>query len=399
MEVPESAVGIARAISMQPDPDSGGLRVAGPGGAVARLHPLWLRERTVDAESFDPVNHQRLFEPPELTPNARVAGASREGADDLAVTFDDGTTARLSLTALVRELGWAPDAEAPPAPVTWDAANAPRPEATWADLDDPAVLRELLAGFHRYGFCVVRGTPTAPGSLQTIAQRFGFIRDTNFGPLFDVVTKPKPVDLAYTGRHLSAHTDNPYRQPIPGIQLLHCLENGVAGGLSTLVDGFAVARQIAAEAPESFAALTRVPVRFRYESGAAIMQSHGPLIECDDEGLIRRVRFSTRVDYVPARDTTELTLYYHGRRRFYELANDPAFQIRQTFVPGMLVMMDNHRVLHGRTAFDHGAGRRHLQGCYIDHDGPDSLYRVLMRDGAASGAGRERELEADAAAP
>jgi len=392
IETPETVSGMAGTIVVHPDPASGGLRIVGPAGAVARLHPLWLRERTGDPENFDPVNHQRLFEPPELALDLRVTDAAREGADDLAVAFDDGTAARLSLTALLQEPGWTPDPEAPPAPEIWDAASAPRPEATWAGLDDPAVLRELLAGFHRHGFCVVRETPTAPGSLQAIAQRFGFIRDTNFGPLFDVVTKPKPIDLAYTGRHLSAHADNPYRRPIPGIQLLHCLENGVAGGLSTLVDGFAVARRIAAEAPESFAALTRIPVRFRYESNAAIMQAHGPLIECDAGGLIRRVRFSTRVDYVPARDPDELALYYYGRRRFYELANDPAYQIRQSFEPGMLVMMDNHRVLHGRTAFDHGAGRRHLQGCYIDHDGPDSLYRVLMRDGAAVDAGREREL-------
>ncbi len=382
----------AQDITVDPDPDCGGLRVTGPQGVVARLHPVWLRERTGDSDDFDPVNRQRLFEPPELPLDLRVTGAAREGIDSLVVSFDDGGRARLSLTALGRELGWWSDPEAPPPIETWDAGNPPMPEASWADLANPAALRDLLAGFHRHGFCIVRETPTAPGSLQAIAQRFGFIRDTNFGPLFDVVTKPKPIDLAYTGRHLSAHADNPYRQPIPGIQLLHCLENGVAGGLSTLADGFAVARRLAAEAPESFAALTRIPVRFRYESDAAIMQAHGPLIECDDAGRVRRVRFSTRVDYVPAREPDELALYYHGRRRFYELANDAAYQIRQTFEPGMLVMMDNHRILHGRTAFDHGAGRRHLQGCYIDHDGPDSLYRVLMRDGVAAETGRDREV-------
>ena len=42
-------------------------------------------------------------------------------------------------------------------------------------------------------------------------------------------------------------------------------------------------------------------------------------------------------------------------------------------------MFDNCRLLHGRTGFDPREGLRHLQGCYIDSDGPRSLYRVLRR--------------------
>ena len=38
---------------------------------------------------------------------------------------------------------------------------------------------------------------------------------------------------------------------------------------------------------------------------------------------------------------------------------------------------DNHRVLHGRTAFDADSGRRHLQGCYVDRDELRSRLRVL----------------------
>lgn len=43
---------------------------------------------------------------------------------------------------------------------------------------------------------------------------------------------------------------------------------------------------------------------------------------------------------------------------------------------GELMMFDNSRVLHGRTAYDPAEGMRHLQGCYIDFDGPRSLYRT-----------------------
>ena len=47
------------------------------------------------------------------------------------------------------------------------------------------------------------------------------------------------------------------------------------------------------------------------------------------------------------------------------------------------MFMDNHRVLHARTAFDPTSGHRHLQGCYIEHDGPDTRYRLAVRHVAA----------------
>lgn len=368
---------------------SGGVCVTSTDGGRAVLHPLWLRERTPAAEQFDPDNNQRLFEPSELPEDLRVSEARIVPPDGLQVAFSDGHRCRLPLDPLAQELGWQPDPQAPPRPEPWAGDLEARPGARWRELDDPDRLRDLLAGFFRYGFCVLHDTPTEPGSLEHIAKRFGYLRDTNFGPLFDVVTKANPTDQAYTGRGLSAHADNPYRRPIPGIQLLHCLETTVEGGLSTLVDGFALAERLEREMPEAARVLETTPVRFRYEAGPAIMQARGPLIERDLEGRLSCVRFSSRVDYVPPLAPDTLELFYRGRRRMYQLAGDPAFEIRFRLEPGMLLMMDNLRVLHGRTGFDGTRGHRHLQGCYIDHDGPDGLYRVLIRDGAAVAAGRE----------
>ena len=70
---------------------------------------------------------------------------------------------------------------------------------------------------------------------------------------------------------------------------------------------------------------------------------------------------------------------YAGRRRLHEMSNSSEFKISFPFRPGTLLMMDNYRLLHGRTAFNGLQGHRHLQGCYIDHDGPASLYRRLAR--------------------
>jgi gamma-butyrobetaine dioxygenase len=72
-------------------------------------------------------------------------------------------------------------------------------------------------------------------------------------------------------------------------------------------------------------------------------------------------------------------VYFRARKAFDHLLRSPQFEVRFLLEPGDLMMMDNRRLLHGRTAFDPREGLRHLQGCYIDLDGPRSLYRVLRR--------------------
>jgi gamma-butyrobetaine dioxygenase len=63
--------------------------------------------------------------------------------------------------------------------------------------------------------------------------------------------------------------------------------------------------------------------------------------------------------------------------------NSPHRQIEVRMEAGDVLVVDNHRVLHGRTAFDPSRGSRHLQGCYIDHDGPETAWRLAMRRRAA----------------
>ena len=73
--------------------------------------------------------------------------------------------------------------------------------------------------------------------------------------------------------------------------------------------------------------------------------------------------------------------FFRARRLFDHALRAPRFELRFLLSAGDLVMFDNCRLLHGRTGFDPAEGLRHLQGCYIDIDGPRSLYRVLRRRG------------------
>jgi len=192
----------------------------------------------------------------------------------------------------------------------------------------------------------------------------------------DVRIEPDPANLAFTGLRIGMHTDNPYRDPVPGLQLLHCLVNESDGGENQLCDGFAVADRIRRDHPGAFELLTRHPVRFRFvERGAADLEASVPLIELDARGDISAVRYNSRS--VQAFDLAPEVLadFYDAYRLFGEALHDPAVLIEFRLEPGQLVVFDNQRVLHGRTGF--GEGRRHLQGCYADKDSLRSRIRVL----------------------
>ena len=259
--------------------------------------------------------------------------------------------------------------------------------AAWREEPGDAELHDWLRQFLEAGFIVFSGVPTRPGSILAVAKRFGFTRVTNFGALFDVRSTAEASDLAYTSLPLDPHTDNPYRDPVPGVQLLHCLVNETSGGHSTLVDGLAAARALESRDPEAFALLSRTPVRFRYQDHATELVASALPIELDAGGGITAIHFSPRLDFVPLRPPAELDAYYRARRTFDRLLRSPEFEIRFLLAAGELLMMDNRRLLHGRTGFDPAEGVRHLQGCYIDIDGPRSLYRVVRRRlGAGRGA-------------
>mgnify|MGYP000876626859 CR=1 FL=1 len=125
----------------------------------------------------------------------------------------------------------------------WLTATVPPLQWRWVR----KALGRWLAAVRRYGFAVMTDTPTEPGTLCKVAELFGYVRETNYGRWFEVRAEVNPNNLAYTNLGLQAHTDNPYRDPVPTLQILACLENSVDGGDSIVVDGFKVVERLKAE--------------------------------------------------------------------------------------------------------------------------------------------------------
>lgn len=346
-------------------------------GTASRFHAMWLRDNALDDKTRSAGNGQRLITILDIPAETRIAAASIKG-ELLEVTFTpEGKTVSFPVQWLranaydrdgARQPGWTGDVIE-----RWTKATMQNsvPRASYsAAFHGRGVLREWLSAVRTYGFAVMDGLPAESGSLCKVADLFGYIRETNYGRWFEVRAEVNPNNLAYTNLGLQAHTDNPYRDPVPTLQILACIENTVEGGESSVVDGFAVAGALQAENPDGFRLLSSYPARFEYAGSSGVrLQSKRPMIELGPDGELICIRFNNR-SLAPAVDVpfAEMDKYYAAYRRFAELIEDPAFEVTFKLEAGESFIVDNTRVMHARKAFS-GSGKRWLQGCYADKDG------------------------------
>ena len=351
------------------------ISLAVDGGAKLRFHAIWLRDNASDAGTRASGNGQRLITIADIPSQIRISAARMEG-NTLSLTFaPEGKTIAYDLTwlqahsydqGMARETGWtAPEIE------LWDSGLAHIPSASFnAISSDRGQLKKWLYGVRRFGFGKLTDGPVESGALMKVAALFGYIRETNYGKWFEVRVEVNPSNLAYTGLGLQAHTDNPYRDPVPTLQILYCLENSATGGENMVVDGFRAASRLRAENPKGFDLLTKYCARFEYAGSEGIcLRARRPMIELAPDGELIGIRFNNRsaaaITDVPY---DEMEAYYAAYRRLGEIIEDPSMEVSFKLSPGESFIVDNTRVLHARKGYS-GAGSRWLQGCYADKDG------------------------------
>ena len=328
------------------------------------IDPSWARDACRCAECRDPRNDQHLIDASMLD-GWTVVRTDRTD-DKLTVTLHHRSGERHVCQIPTAEPG---DLQAEP----WTAAFAEQVRAdstNWTG--DHAAFVDQLA---RLGIALLHDCGVEPATVLKVGNTIGFVRETNYGTLFDVVVEPDPVNLAYTPLGLPAHTDNPYREPCPTVQLLHCLAAARDGGASRFVDGFAAAARLQAEDPTAFRTLTTTDVTFRYHSAEVDLHARRPVIELDRDGAVSAVSVNNRSMEPFGAGGADTASFYAAYRAFVALLDRDDFAIEITLRPGELVAFDNRRVLHGRRAF-RSTERRHLQGCYIDIDAIHSAARL-----------------------
>ncbi|MFM0041052.1 gamma-butyrobetaine dioxygenase [Paraburkholderia sediminicola] len=356
------------------------------GGRERRFHAIWLRDNARDESTRAPGNGQRLITLGEISADVRIAAASVDERT-LRVTFQpDGREIVYDIHWLAehaydgvhsRAPGWvSTEIE------TWDAGLGQRvPCADFSTVSrTDGALGDWLYDIRRFGFAKLTGGPVKIGALLEVVALFGYVRETNYGKVFEVRTEVNPNNLAFTGLGLQAHTDNPYRDPVPTLQVLYCLENSAIGGENMVVDGFRAAERLRQESPRGFDLLSRYCARFEYTGSAGVhLRSRRPMIELMPDGELVGVRFNNRsasaiVD-VPYNDMDD---YYRAYRRMSDLIDEEDMQVTFKLQPGECFIVDNTRVLHARRGYS-GAGSRWLQGCYADKDGLLSKLAVVEK--------------------
>jgi alpha-ketoglutarate-dependent taurine dioxygenase len=355
--------------------DGGGVRVAWRDGVEAQFAAPWLADNA--PSSLAPFGGQRLRTARDLALAGPLRAVALE-ADGLRLSFAEETI----LWPGAKLRAFATAMRPASARILWASGAQVADEASIAleaYLGDDAVLADALRAVARLGVVRFTGAGDRLDEVERIVGRFGFIRETNYGRLFEVRVVAEPGHLADTARPLEPHTDNPYREPAPSLQLLHCIRSaGDGGGATFFLDGFALAQDIRRRRPEDFALLAAHPAPFAYATPTGDRYAaRTPILRVTADGEVTGVRFNHRalgaVDFGPEATAS----WYEAYLRFAADADAPERRLSLTLQPGDVVMFDNERILHGRTAFD-GATDRLLTGCYAERDG---LLATLARLG------------------
>jgi gamma-butyrobetaine dioxygenase/trimethyllysine dioxygenase len=331
-------------------------------GRHADFHLRWLRHNC-DADRH-PVTRERLIDSAELPEQLAV----REAAIDdgvLRVTWlHDNRTSRYPLAWLHRH-AYAVNREAvarPPSDVRLlELDGAPGPAA---------IAGELLAKVAQHGAALVRrehGSPEAETEawVDALAARGLRVIPTHFGRIEDLrtdnTTNANTDQLGYTDAAIGFHTDQPFLDEPPRYQLLQSIRAADRGGDSILADGEAAFRYLASLDVEAADLLRRTPVRFHRQQKEFEREVVSPIVTLRDGRVHVRSSYFTVAPYQLPFD--RMTAWYRAHDQFVRILRDPRHHFAFRLRPGDVLVYDNHRMLHGRTAF---AGSRWVRGVYFD---------------------------------
>lgn len=188
----------------------------------ATLPYVWLRDACPSPACVHPSTRQKLHRtsdiPADIAPRAD-ADAVCVTPEGLEIAWADGHSSAYPRAYLERYADPAhlarfhqDDAVRPRAWARADVTVAPALFVPYADVQTPAGLARAMEQLARYGLLFVSGVPPtkttdAECEVRVLAERFGPVRTTFYGTLWDVVSLPESRNIAYTDLDLGLHID------------------------------------------------------------------------------------------------------------------------------------------------------------------------------------------------
>jgi len=347
-------------------------------GSRSYFHSVWLRDNCGCQWCRVIQSGERLVYTADIPEELGVTAASVSEIGHLRIAWNDGHLSLFSRTWL-RHFDYSIDAPASrDADHTLWGAGLRLPEFDHGALmTSTERLLEYLDALHAYGAAIVKNAPPVEGEVVRFAESLGTIRTVAFGTVHDVMNDPDGYNVAHTAHELKPHSDLASYSWPPSLQLLHYLSNEVTGGETVLVDGWNVLSVLRSDCPEDYELLSTVAVPFKIYSATDDTYSVEPIIQHHADGRIRIFRYSNQT-VQPLRVHPDLVEpFYRAYRKLGRLVSDDRFRVTVKAQRGDMLTIHNHRILHGRLAYDPGSGRRHLQDLYMEWDDVMSKRRVL----------------------
>ncbi|KAL1733750.1 hypothetical protein EV714DRAFT_203618 [Schizophyllum commune] len=367
----------------------------------SRFHNIWLRDHCRCPKCFHPVTKQRLvntFEiPTDISP--MKVEAKFEG---LEVHWPESER-HISLYpwTWLQKVSYdpkiAPQAERKEK-ILWSSQILQSPPTVSYNevMSDDHGLYKWLSNIDSFGFSFISDVPVSTEATEKLVERIGFIRETQYGKFWEFTSDLSKGDTAYTTMALGPHTDNTYFTDPCGLQLFHLLSHEGEGGATLLVDGFYVASILKELHPEAYELLSTIPIPAHAagEAGSLYRPSPPggyPVLNHDRvSGALAQVRWNNDDRSTMSHlDPYIVEDWYAAIRAWNRLLTSSDSEYWVQLKPGTAVVVDNHRVLHGRSAF---TGKRRMCGAYIGVDEYKSKLAVLTEKFSAQEGETGKEI-------
>lgn len=400
-----------------------------PGHPTVELSKMYLRDTCQCSKCVSPASGRKTFATCDVPTAPRLRDPDSESIrlktdGSLEITWEDdfltggqhtSVYPREFLERLIYNDGAANYASRPRR-LSWD-------EATFRhDMESRAVtysgwmeggteFAEAVMNLYRHGLLFMRGVPNSRHSVQMIAEKMGVLQSTIRGLTWDVISQPGAEHAAGNNRHLGLHQDLLYCQTAPRIKFLHCLENECEGGVSLFSDGLHAASVLETKDWRNYKVLQTQHVTYWYQRAGHCLEMRRPVIGPGPSGNPQFVSWSPAFQgpfrvaehkkilappplpgKLPELGTgvEALRAWSKAAGAFRDILESPESVVQYRLQPGDCVILDNKRVLHGRTEVDASAGLRHLRGAYVDGQALHSTFvnldkRDLVTDGPTWG--------------